>query len=83
MDQVTLGLPRLFTIAGFTPGAEGAGGAQSADIAGGARIGVVYRAIEQADERSHALCGHEQIRCRGGEALKASRVECGEVTRLG
>ena len=40
-------------------GAEAAVFAHAADIAGGAGLGVVDLAVEQADHRGHALGGHE------------------------
>ena len=46
-------------IAGGVGGAEAAVLAHAADIAGGAALGVVDFAFEQADHRGHALGGHE------------------------
>ena len=49
--------------------------AHAADIAGGAGLGVVDFAVEQADHCGHALGGHEQAGGRGGESNEARGVE--------
>ena len=49
--------------------------AHAADIAGGAGLGVVDFAVEQADHRGHAFGGHEQAGGRDGQADEPRGVE--------
>lgn len=56
-------------------GAEAAVLAHAADIAGGAALGVVDFAVEQADHRGHALGGHEQAGRRDGKPDEPRGVE--------
>ena len=56
-------------------GAEAAVFAHAADIAGGAGLGVVDFAVEQADHRGHALGGHEQAGGCDGESNEPRGVE--------
>ena len=62
-------------IAGGVGGAEAAVLAHAADIAGGAALGVVDFAVEQADHRGHALGGHEQAGRRDGKPDEPRGVE--------
>ena len=62
-------------IAGGVGGAEAAVLAHAADIAGGAALGVVDFAVEQADHRCHAFSGHEQAGGRDGQADEPRGVE--------
>ena len=62
-------------IAGGVGGAEATVLAHAADIAGGAALGVVDFAVEQADHRGHAFGGHEQAGGRDGKPDDAAFLD--------
>ena len=64
-------------------GAEAAVLAHTADIAGGATLGVVDFAVKQTNHRGHALGGHEQAGGSDGKSNEARGVECIHDRALG